>query len=171
MKTGPKANKWEKWRQIQLIISPTDTLMHYCYNYSEMSWKNLYTFSSHPTPSIFQGMRAESFWLAFVCEEVTSLFPGAAKFCEISSLPDDQEFKSLCFSFDLYWEKRKEPPSAESENSAIFKLRAEPWCLDFNFKFTPGFCCYHWVALTYSEVRGLRWWSIRGRAPVQPLDA
>lgn len=55
MKTRKKANKWEKWRGIQLIISPTDTLMHYCYNYSQMSQKNLYTFSPHSTLVHFSG--------------------------------------------------------------------------------------------------------------------
>lgn len=60
-----------------------------------MSWKNLYTFSPHPTPAIFQGMKAEPFWLAFMFEGATSLFSGAAKICEISGLPNNQECMSL----------------------------------------------------------------------------
>lgn len=48
VKTRPKANRWEKWRQIQLVSSPPDALMCYCYSYSAMSWKNLHTIS--PTP-------------------------------------------------------------------------------------------------------------------------
>lgn len=59
-------------------------------------------------------------------EGATSLFPGAARVCEGSALPDDQKFLSLCSSFDFYWEKKKQPPNAESENSAIFKLQAKP---------------------------------------------
>lgn len=34
--------------------SPTDTLMHYCYNYSEMTWENLSMSSPHPTLPVFR---------------------------------------------------------------------------------------------------------------------
>lgn len=41
--TGTRVNGGEKWRQFQLIISPSDILMHYCYNYSKMSSKDHHT--------------------------------------------------------------------------------------------------------------------------------
>lgn len=78
--------------------------MHYCYNDSQMSEKNLYTFSPHPL-SISQDMKAElqPFRRALcLFEGSASLFPGAAKVSEISGLPSDQEFMSLSSSFDLY---------------------------------------------------------------------
>lgn len=47
-----QANGGEKWRQFQLIISPSDILMH-CYNYSRMSSKDHHTsfFRLHFSPS------------------------------------------------------------------------------------------------------------------------
>lgn len=41
----------------------------------------------------------------------------------------------------------------DSLKTAIFKLHEQPWCSDFNFKFTPGFCCTDLVVLTYSEAK------------------
>lgn len=53
LQTGMQANGGEKWRQFQLIISPSDILMHYCYNYSKMSSKDHHTsfFRLHFSPS------------------------------------------------------------------------------------------------------------------------
>lgn len=52
LRTGMQANGGEKWRQFQLIISPSDILMHY-YNYSRMSSKDHHTsfFRLHFSPS------------------------------------------------------------------------------------------------------------------------
>lgn len=52
LRTGMRANGGEKWRQFQLIISPSDILMHY-YNYSRMSSKDHHTsfFRLHFSPS------------------------------------------------------------------------------------------------------------------------
>lgn len=123
-----------------------------------MSWKNLDTFSPHPTPSIFQGMQAELqlFWWAFMFVGAASPFPGAAKVFEVS-LPNDQEFMSLSSTFDLYLEKKKQSPNAKSETHCYFQAPAEAWCSDFNCKSTPGFYSSDLVALTYSEARGLPW--------------
>ena len=113
VKTGPKANRWEKWRQIQLISSPPDTLMCYCYNYSAMSWKNLYSISpTPPWPFLWAWKPNCVDWL--LCLEELLVFR-CWEDHEISVLPDDQEFTSLCSSFDLYL-NRKQPPNAESLN-------------------------------------------------------
>lgn len=128
--------------------------MHYCYNYFEMSWKNLYTFSPQPTPSIFQAMRAElqPFQSALCLKGLPPCFQVLLRFLEISGLPDDQESMSLYFSFALYLQKSLQ---MQSMTTAIFKLQAEPWCSDFNFKFTPGFCYTDLAVLTYSEAKDL----------------
>lgn len=51
LRRGMQANGGEKWRQFQLIISPSDILMHY-YNYSRMSSKDHHTsfFRLHFSP-------------------------------------------------------------------------------------------------------------------------
>lgn len=65
LRTGMQANGGEKWRQFQLIIFPSDILMHYCYNYSKMSSKDHHTsfFSLHFSPSeILTSNLSEKFW-------------------------------------------------------------------------------------------------------------
>lgn len=67
LRTGMQANGGEKWRQFQLIISPSDILMHY-YNYSRMSSKDHHTsfFRLHFSPS--KNFNKQSFWKVWISE-------------------------------------------------------------------------------------------------------
>lgn len=69
-----QANRGEKWRQFQLIISPGDILMHYCYNYS-----NVLKGSSH---QLFQtsfftewNFNKQPFWEVFLSEGAIPVHP------------------------------------------------------------------------------------------------
>lgn len=149
MKTRPKANKWEKWGQIQLIISPPDTLMHYCYNYSEMSRKNLYLLTP---PHLF--VRA---WkldcnpfdckelFKFLCFYVSRNYLPVSRYCKgCLKYQPWLMTRNSCHSIlalTCTWRRENDLQNAESEYSAVFKLQAELWCSDFNVKSAPGFCC------------------------------
>lgn len=75
VRTGMQVNGGEKWRQFQLIISSSDILMHYCYNYSKMSSKDHHISLFQISFFIEWKFNKQPFWLVLISEGAIPFYP------------------------------------------------------------------------------------------------
>lgn len=116
--------------------------MHYCYNYSDMSWKNLHTFSLHPIASISQGttIKLSPFWLALMFKGASPSFQVMLRFVgyqwRLMTMNSCHVLQGLTFTW-----KRED--------------RAQTQCSDFKFRYE--YCCpLHQQCWLTQRIRVLR---------------